>query len=254
LPQSQVCILLQEVRRQFPESGLVFDRFNLEIRRGEFVTFLGPSGCGKSTLLRLIAGLDQADAGRVEFGFSADALRRGFVFQDAHLLPWRSVLENVVLPLEIMGWKRAESEAAAEEVLERVGLKDSLRLLPSQLSGGMKMRVSLARALVSRPDLLLLDEPFAALDESTRYQLQEDLRELCLQSGITVVFVTHSVSEAVFLSDRAIVLSGRPTRILLDREVDLPQTRNSQVRFSSSLMNEVALIGAAFREGIGERS
>jgi NitT/TauT family transport system ATP-binding protein len=236
------------VRRDFPGTGLVVDRLDLEIRQGEFVSLLGPSGCGKSTILRLIAGLDAPDGGSVEVVSSAGrGQTRGFVFQEANLLPWRTVLENVVLPLELMGKSRVSSLAAARQVLEQVGLADALEKLPAQLSGGMKMRTSLARALVTEPELLLLDEPFAALDENTRHQLQEDLRSLWERRRMTVVFVTHSVSEAAFLSSRAIVFSKRPARILLDRPVQLPSERFKRLRIDATFFEEIELIGGAFR-------
>jgi len=222
---------------------------SLAIESGEFVALLGPSGSGKSTLLRLIAGLDRPDAGSVELGDETASARFaiGFVFQDAHLLPWRDVLSNVELPLELLGWSEERRRTAAREAIARVGLGDAIRRSPSQLSGGMRMRVSLARALVIQPRLLLLDEPFAALDEITRQQLDEDLRSLWDQTGITVLFVTHSIGEAAFLAERAIVLTQRPARVALDRAVDLPRQRTPALRSDARFGREVAILHDALR-------
>jgi NitT/TauT family transport system ATP-binding protein len=219
------------------------------IESGEFVALLGPSGSGKSTLLRLVAGLDRPDAGSIELTGAQTSGRPaiGFVFQDAHLLPWRDVLGNVELPLELLGWDRGDRRAAAREAIAGVGLADASRRFPAQLSGGMRMRVSLARALVTRPRLLLLDEPFAALDEITRQQLDEDLRALWAQAGITVLFVTHSIAEAVFLAERAIVLTGRPARVALDRAIDLPAERTAAMRSDPRFGRELGALDEALR-------
>jgi len=219
------------------------------IESGEFVALLGPSGSGKSTLLRIVAGLDRPDAGTIGLSGAETSGRPaiGFVFQDAHLLPWRDVLGNVELPLELLGWSDDARSAAARDAVARVGLADAIRRFPAQLSGGMRMRVSLARALVTRPRLLLLDEPFAALDEITRQQLDEDLRALWAQTGITVIFVTHSVAEAVFLAQRAIVLTGRPARVALDRRVDLPAERTAALRSDPRFGRELGALQEALR-------
>lgn len=236
------------VQRRFSGTGLVVDDVSLDIRPGEFVALLGPSGCGKSTLLRLAAGLDRPDHGDIAIESFGRRFFRSFVFQDAHLLPWRTVLENVALPLELIGGSRKEARFQAESALERVGLKDALERHPLQLSGGMKMRVSLARALVTQPTLLLLDEPFAALDEGTRHRLQEDLRHLWRTLRMTVLFVTHSVSEAVFLADRTLVFSPRPARIRMDHTVALPLERPRAIRLEPQFMDEMKAVYAAFRE------
>jgi NitT/TauT family transport system ATP-binding protein len=225
----------------------------LAIEAGEFVALLGPSGSGKSTLLRLVAGLDRPDSGSVALD-DHDPTRAprpaiGFVFQDAHLLPWRDVLGNVELPLELLGVPQQARRAAAHDAIRRVGLDDAIRRAPSQLSGGMRMRVSLARALVIQPRLLLLDEPFAALDEITRAQLDEDLRRLWADTGITVLFVTHSTVEAAFLAARAVVLTGRPARVALDRRLDLPVERASALRSDARFANELRVLQDALRPG-----
>lgn len=230
--QEGVRVIVDRAQRVFPGSGLVLDNLSLDIQAGSFVALLGPSGCGKSTLLRIIAGLDQADAGEVRLE-PANA-RIAFVFQDAHLLPWRTVLENVLLPLELLGTPKSNRHSAAMAALTKVGLADAAERVPAELSGGMKMRVSLARALVTEPKILLLDEPFAALDELTRQKLDDQLRALWLEHGMTVLFVTHSNSEAAYLSERCVVFSPRlaplPSRIVLDTAIDLPRERHASLR------------------------
>lgn len=243
-----VTIEFRDVRRTFRAVGLVIDRLNLVIKSGEFISFLGPSGCGKSTALRLMAGLDQPEAGEVRIG--AQDVSRGFVFQDSHLLPWKSVLDNVALPMLLMKESIEKSRQMAHEALGQVGLEDAVEMYPNQLSGGMKMRVSVARALVTRPKLLLLDEPFAALDEITRHKLQDDLRRLWAEHRMTVVFVTHSVSEAVYLSDRVVVFSKRPARIVLDRALALPRDRVPKLRTDHHFSQELETIGTEFLRGL----
>ncbi len=239
------------LRRSFPGTGTVIDGVSAGIAPGEFVALLGPSGCGKSTFLRLAAGLDRADGGEVVLSGAEGPLARGFVFQDAHLLPWRDVVANVALPLELAGLEKPVARARAVEALEGVGLGEALAKFPGELSGGMRMRVSVARALVAKPRLLLLDEPFAALDENTRHRLQEELRALWRSLPMTVLFVTHSVSEAVFLADRALVLSARPSRLALDRAIHLPAERSSGLRTDLAFVNEMKAIQAAFDRGEG---
>jgi NitT/TauT family transport system ATP-binding protein len=229
-------VQVRGVRRVFDTGVVALDNLSLNVSAGEFLAILGPSGCGKSTLLRLIAGLDQPQAGSVTIPDTSSLPRArhraeiAYVFQDAHLLPWRNVLDNVALPLELMGISRRQRLAPARQAIERVGLSDAADRYPNQLSGGMRMRVSLARAMVTEPSLLLLDEPFAALDEITRQRLDEQLRELWSAIGMTVIFVTHSTAEAIFLADRAIVLSKRPGRIVEDYRIDLPAQRTGPLR------------------------
>jgi NitT/TauT family transport system ATP-binding protein len=207
---------VRNVSRRFPNGIEALRDVSLAIAAGDFVALLGPSGCGKSTLLRLIAGLDHPDAGtfRWEAGRKPRPGDIGFVFQDPTLLPWASAEENVFLPLRLRGAGRARVADDVRSALARVGLDGFARVRPRQLSGGMRMRVSIARALVTRPKLLLMDEPFAALDEFTRHRLQEDLLVLWRDLGCTVVFVTHSIYEAAFLARRIVLMSPRPGRIL----------------------------------------
>jgi NitT/TauT family transport system ATP-binding protein len=222
---------------------------SIEVPAGQFLAMLGPSGCGKSTLLRIIAGLETATSGDVTLADNAARHAVAFVFQDAHLLPWRTVLDNTALPLELRGIARAERRAAATEELNRVGLADALHRYPSQLSGGMRMRVSLARAMVTQPRLLLLDEPFAALDEITRQHLDVQLRQLWQDRRMTVLFVTHSIMEAAYLAERAIVFSARPARIVSDHMLALPQERPTALRGDPAFAAEMRLLFDALEGG-----
>ena len=235
-----IAIDIKGVRRVFPGGVTALDVIDLHVEAGEFLAILGPSGCGKSTLLRIIAGLDKPDAGTISVG--TDDQRTSFVFQDAHLLPWRNALKNVALPLELMGIDRLQGLSEAAGALKLVGLSDAMNRYPAELSGGMRMRVSLARALVTKPSLLLLDEPFAALDEITRHQLDEDLHRLWQDRRMTVLFVTHSISEATFLAHRAVVLTRRPGRVLLDHKLELPEWRTSGLRMEMQFSRQMQIL------------
>jgi NitT/TauT family transport system ATP-binding protein len=241
-----VGLRLEAVRRSFVDGPTVFAGINLDIDAGEFVAILGPSGCGKSTLLRMIARLIEPNGGRIVTEPAAP--RMAFVFQDAHLLPWRRVLDNVALPLELQGVGREERYRIARAELAHVGLAEAVDRFPAQLSGGMRMRVSLARALVTGPALLLLDEPFAALDEITRFNLEVQLRRLWQARGMTVLFVTHSISEAAFLANRAIVLARRGGMIKLDKRIDLPRERGNELRSDARLGREMQELFAVMEE------
>ena len=205
--------------RRFPDGTEALRDVSLRVEAGAFVALLGPSGCGKSTRLRLIAGLDRPDTGAVAWDGAPG--RIGFVFQDPTLLPWATAAENVRLPLRLRGMGRAESAPLAAAALERVGLAGFAGARPRALSGGMRMRVSIARALVQQPDLLLMDEPFAALDEFTRHGLQEELLALAASARCAIVFVTHSTYEAAFLARRIVVMSARPGRVAAEIGSDL---------------------------------
>jgi NitT/TauT family transport system ATP-binding protein len=230
------CVRARNLGHVFGDGTVALDGIDLDIQRGSFVALLGPSGCGKSTLLRLISGLEAVSRGSLAVDCAGAGQRAGasagigFVFQDAHLLPWRTVLENVTLPLELRGVGRNDAAPRALRCIADVELADAAGRFPDELSGGMRMRVSIARALVTEPALLLLDEPFAALDELTRQRLDERLRDLWKRRKTTVLFVTHSLSEAVFLAERAIVMSHRPGRVALDRAIDLPYDRGGAIR------------------------
>jgi NitT/TauT family transport system ATP-binding protein len=243
-----VVVQLEQVRRVFNDRQVVIAGMDLRIDSGEFLAVLGPSGCGKSTLLRMIARLDEPDSGRIRIEPNDARFQTAFVFQDANLLPWRNVLNNAALPLELMGESKAKREEKARAVLDQVGLLDALDRYPAQLSGGMRMRVSMARALVTEPRLLLLDEPFAALDEITRFHLDVQLRELWRRRGMTVIFVTHSVSEAAFLANRAVVMGRGGGAIRLDRTLQLPAVRDNELRGDPRLGQEMRLLLGAIEE------
>ncbi|MCX6500870.1 MAG: ABC transporter ATP-binding protein [Microbacterium sp.] len=231
----------------------------LEVRVGEFVSLIGPSGCGKSTLMRLIADLDQPSAGTVEvFGKSARQARLdqdyGIAFQQAGLLPWRTVLANIALPLELHGVAAAERTTRAAELAEMVGLTDFGSRYPDELSGGMQQRVAIARSLATRPKLLLMDEPFGALDEMTRERMQTELIRIAAETGAAVVFVTHSIPEAVYLSDRVVVMSPRPGRITDVLEVPFGRDRSEALRESPRFFERVTAVREALHGTPVERA
>jgi len=224
---------------------------DLSVAPGEFVALIGPSGCGKSTLMRLVGDLDSPTAGTVEvFGKSARQARLdqdyGIAFQHAGLLPWRTVLGNVELPLELHGGSRAGRRARATEMLELVGLGDFLKHRPHQLSGGMQQRVAIARALAEQPKLLLMDEPFGALDEMTLERMQAELVKICATTGCAVIFVTHSIPEAVYLADRVVVMSARPGRISAVIPIDLAE-RDEDLREDAGFFAAVTAVREALR-------
>ena len=200
------------------------------VTRGAFVSLLGPSGCGKSTLLRIIAGLVPPSSGRVRWRGQGVAGSIGFVFQEPTLMPWANVWDNVYLPLRLQGERRRAVRERVEEMIAAVGLAGFRRVYPRELSGGMRMRVSIARALVTSPQLLLLDEPFAALDEMTRFKLNEDLLRLWRAHDCTILFVTHSVFESVFLSNRIVIMTPRPGRVAAEVAIGLPYPREEELR------------------------
>jgi NitT/TauT family transport system ATP-binding protein len=230
-------IALHGVSKRYRNAAVALESISLSVERGEFVTFLGPSGCGKSTLLKLVSGLSPASGGTVRVnGMTPENARElmSFIFQDATLLPWRTVEHNVGLGLELEHAPRAARAERVARMLELVSLGNVTKRYPRQLSGGMKMRVSIARALVSRPRILLMDEPFAALDEMTRDRLNEELLRLFIEQKWTVLFVTHSVAEAVFLSSRIVILAAHPGRVAHELEVNLPWPRTAETRESKA--------------------
>jgi NitT/TauT family transport system ATP-binding protein len=243
-------ISLLSVSKRFRNSAVALEDVSLTIERGDFVTFLGPSGCGKSTLLRIISGLAPLSEGAVQVnGMTPKNARElmGFIFQDATLLPWRTVEQNVGLGLELEYAARGLRKDRVAKMLALVGLSNVGKRYPRQLSGGMKMRVSIARALVNRPRILLLDEPFAALDEMTRDRLNEELLRLYAEQKWTVLFVTHSVAEAVFLSSRIVILAAHPGRVAHDFAVDLPWPRNAETRESMAFEEMVTATSRLLR-------
>jgi NitT/TauT family transport system ATP-binding protein len=227
---------------------------NLDIRRGEFISLIGPSGCGKSTLLRIIGDLIQPTTGSVTVNGKLCAVARhdrdyGMVFQAPVLFDWRTVEDNVKLPLELMGWDKARRDKRAREMLGLVELGDFMRHYPYQLSGGMQQRVAIARALAFEPAILLMDEPFGALDEMTRERMNQEVLRIWERTGITVVFVTHSIPEAVFLSSRVVVMSARPGRITDIIEIDLPRPRDVETREQQRYFHLVTDVREALRQG-----
>lgn len=235
---SGLAVDLSGVAKTFDNGVMALGPLDLAIARGEFVSLVGPSGCGKSTALRLIAGLTAPSSGSLRVARSAAGEQSkhpiGFVFQEPTLMPWTSVRENVRLPLKLAHLKGRQADARIDEALAQVGLAEFAAAFPRELSGGMKMRVSLARALVTDPDILLMDEPFAALDEITRFRLNNDLLDLWRGLRKTVIFVTHSVFESVYLSQRVLVMTARPGRIGAEIRVDVPEPRGDAFRTSTA--------------------
>jgi NitT/TauT family transport system ATP-binding protein len=226
-------VSLRGVAKTFGTGTLALDGLDLVVREGEFLSLLGPSGCGKSTALRIMAGLSEPSHGSVTWSDGAGAQRSiGFVFQEPTLMPWATVSDNVFLPLKLAGTDRAAAAPRIAETLQRVGLSDFAQAYPRELSGGMRMRVSIARALVTAPRVLLMDEPFAALDEITRFKLNDDLVALWRELRMTVVFVTHSVFESVYLSERIVVMTSRPGKVSSELAVDAGN-RDGQFRTSA---------------------
>jgi NitT/TauT family transport system ATP-binding protein len=244
-------IELAGVGKLFRTGVLGLQNISLRVEKGEFVSLLGPSGCGKSTLLRLVSGLTHATSGTVTVnGMTPTNARElmSFIFQDATLLPWRTVERNVGLGLELEHTAKDARREKVAKMLELVGLTQVAKRYPRQLSGGMKMRVSIARALASRPRILLLDEPFAALDEMSRDRLNEELLRLYREQHWTVLFVTHSVSEAVFLSTKVVILAPHPGRIADVVPINLPWPRTVETRLSSAYEEQVAHVSRLLRE------
>jgi NitT/TauT family transport system ATP-binding protein len=247
---AQPIVEFKGVEKRYGDGPLILDRVSFSAERGDFITLIGPSGCGKSTVLKLISGLNPVSAGTIV----VDGLdpvgaveKLAFVFQEPTLLPWHTVVRNVELPLRLHGTEAAVRAETARRSLALVGLADRTDYYPRQLSGGQKMRVSIARALTVAPKILLLDEPFGALDEMTRDHLNEELLGIRQQLAWTAFFVTHSVAEAVFLSNRIIVMSANPGRIHTEVRVDLPYPRTEETRQSPSYQKLVAEVSKTLR-------
>jgi NitT/TauT family transport system ATP-binding protein len=261
--EADVAVVLEAdgVEKTYPNGTHALNDTTVRVRRGEFVSLLGPSGCGKSTLLKMFAGLETPSSGRIVLRDGDDTARRSkgrrsmaMVFQEATLMPWARVADNVRLPLDLAGMPRAESEPRVHETLEIVGLSQFASVYPRELSGGMQMRVSIARALAVQPRILLMDEPFGALDEFTRNKLDSDLHQLWESSGLTVVFVTHSIYEAVFLSSRVVVMAARPGRAIADVTIDAPAHRDDGYRVSQPFIDSCRVLSEHLaRANRGER-
>jgi NitT/TauT family transport system ATP-binding protein len=251
----QAVVSLRGVTKSFAGGGVTaLESIDLDVGAGEFVSLIGPSGCGKSTLLRIVGDLVEPTAGEVVVnGKSARQARLdrdyGIVFQDAVLYDWRTVTKNIALPLELMGWDRGRRAERVREMLQLVELQGFEDHHPWQLSGGMQQRVSIARALSFSPALLLMDEPFGALDEMTRERLNGEVLRIWEQSGSTMIFVTHSIAEAVFLSTRVVVMSPRPGRVAAVVEIDLPQPRIADTREEPRFFELVTEVRDRLREG-----
>ena len=237
-------LVLDDVTKAFPTGTVALEGVSLSVAAGEFVTVVGPSGCGKSTLLRLASGLDTVTGGNVE----VNATSTSYVFQEATLLEWRSALRNVELVGELRGAGKADRRRRAQEALDLVGLSGFEKQHPRQLSGGMRMRVSIARALVAEPDLALFDEPFGALDEITRLRMQTELQSLFELKSFAGLFITHSVSEAVYLSTRVVVMSGRPGRVVADIPVPWSYPRPPELRYEPEFAALTGEVSAALGE------
>jgi NitT/TauT family transport system ATP-binding protein len=256
-PKDEPIVALKGVLKHFSSGTLALDRLDLTIASGEFVSLLGPSGCGKSTALRLIAGLGVPTGGTISWSGTKPGARRngievGFVFQEPTLMPWRTVAHNVALPLVLAGVAPDVASRRVAQALEQVGLTEFRDAYPRQLSGGMKMRVSIARGLVTDPPLLLMDEPFAALDEITRFKLNDDLIALWRAVGNTVVFVTHSVFESVYLSSRIVVMTPRPGRVFADLAIDAPFPRDEGFRTSPEFGRYCRIVSQALAQAMAE--
>src|SRR5215510_11300095 len=246
-------VLLRAVGKSYANGVVALDRLDLDVRPGEFVSLLGPSGCGKSTALRIIAGLSEPTSGAVicpRPDVPRGEREIGFVFQEPTLMPWTTVAGNVRLPLDLQRVDAAAAAARVMAALARVGLADFADVYPRELSGGMKMRVSIARALVTDSMLLLMDEPFAALDEITRFKLNDDLLALWQSLGKTVVFVTHSVFESVYLSQRVVVMTSRPGRVFSELAIDAPYPRDERFRTSADYVGHCRQASEALARAI----
>lgn len=243
-------LTIQNLGKVFPGGVAALENVNMQIARGEFVSLLGPSGCGKSTLLRIAAGLMAPTTGHVAWTPPPEKGGIGVVFQEPTLMPWADVRRNVETPLRIAGMDAAERQARALEMLALVGLESFSQAYPRTLSGGMKMRAAIARALVTRPQVLLLDEPFAALDEITRQQLNDDLLAICARAQLSVLFVTHSASEAVYLSDRVLVMTARPGTIQRELRITAPKPRADGFRHSAQYAAWCGDVSSALRDAV----
>jgi NitT/TauT family transport system ATP-binding protein len=253
---TQTVVSMRNVSKVFSNGTLALKDMSLDVERGEFLSLLGPSGCGKSTALRIIAGLGGPSSGTIDWPSSKINSRGlpegdvGFVFQEPTLMPWQTVFGNVYLPLRLQSVSKSAARDRIMETLASVGLADFANAYPRELSGGMKMRVSIARALVTKPKLLLMDEPFAALDEITRQKLNDDVLRLWKQSGVTVIFVTHSVFESAYLSNRIVVMKARPGQVFADMPLKTSGARDAEYRTSEEYRATTHEVSHALHEAI----
>lgn len=249
-------IVMDRIEKRFGKGVLAVQDMSLAVNAGDFVSLLGPSGCGKSTALKMIAGLLPVSAGAIRIAAPGTSSEQdlGFVFQEPTLMPWATVFDNVWLPLRLAGVPRGEAAERVRGALREVGLSRFEDAYPRQLSGGMKMRVSIARAMVTRPRILLMDEPFAALDEMTRMKLNDDVVRLSAEHGLTVVFVTHSVYESVYLSNRVIVMAARPGRVAADLSIAAPWPRDRDFRNSLDFAEETRRVSETLRGTLDDAS
>jgi NitT/TauT family transport system ATP-binding protein len=261
----RTAISIRGLTKRFANGVMALGPIDLDVGEGEFVALVGPSGCGKSTLLRVIAGLISPTDGKVDVDRAGGSVRDrragesgratfGFVFQEPTLMPWATVLANVILPLKLAGVAREEARHRALTELDRIGLADFANAYPRELSGGMKMRASIARALVTDPAILLMDEPFAALDEITRFRLNDDLLELARSLRKTVVFVTHSVFESVYLAGRVLILTARPARVVENVEIAAPPVRRDGFRASPDYVRQCGMVTRALQDAQADAS
>lgn len=252
IDQRPPLLRMSHVEKTFNGDVVALKDMHLTVNEGDFMSLLGPSGCGKSTALRLISGLIHPTRGKIEWEGGQGTNDLGIVFQEPTLMPWATVSENVWLPFRLKGVAYNSVRDEILQALKLVGLEKFQNSYPRELSGGMKMRVSIARAMVTKPRLILMDEPFAALDEITRFKLNNDLLELKAAIGCTVIFVTHSVFESVFLSDRIIVMAARPGRVIHELHVDTPYPRREEFRTSAEYATHTRAASDALHEAIGE--
>ena len=252
LAARETLLQMSHVEKTFRGDIVALKDMNLQVNDGDFISLLGPSGCGKSTALRLISGLMTPTSGQIRWTGGQGSGDLGVVFQEPTLMPWARVVDNVYLPFRLRGTPYASVKDDVLEALKLVGLEKFQRAFPRELSGGMKMRVAIARAMVTKPRLILMDEPFAALDEITRHKLNNDLLALREAIGCTVIFVTHSVFESVFLSDRIVVMAARPGRVIRELTVDAPYPRDEEFRTSADYAGFCRQASDALHQAIGE--
>ena len=255
MQNSNPIISMKEVKKSFENGTLAVSGMTIDVFKGEFLSFLGPSGCGKSTVLKMISGLLRATSGQIKIEDNNKNIKDnvqdiGFVFQDATLMPWATVEDNVYLPLRLKGISRKKASLEIDKILFKVGLKDFYKSYPRELSGGMKMRVSIARALIMKPKLLLMDEPFAALDEITRFKLNNDVLSFWDNTDLTVIFVTHSVFESVYLSSRIVVMAPRPGRVTADISLNENYPRSDEYRTTSAYAKNCRLVSKHLNDTI----